>query len=45
MLEGSRTHSVERALDVSGRALPCGQDIAEEALEPLLAETFDFFRS
>ncbi|WP_137895733.1 alpha/beta hydrolase [Ramlibacter sp. 2FC] len=35
----------ERALDVSGRALPCGHYIAEEAPEPLLAETFDFFRS
>ncbi|MCW5650372.1 MAG: alpha/beta hydrolase [Ramlibacter sp.] len=33
----------ERALDVSGRALPCGHYIAEEAPQALLAEATDFF--
>lgn len=35
----------ERALQLSGRALPCGHYIAEEAPTLLLQEAFDFFRS
>ncbi|MDD0809178.1 alpha/beta hydrolase [Curvibacter sp. RS43] len=35
----------ERALSVSGRALPCGHYIAEEAPALLLQEAFEFFRS
>ncbi|MET0310745.1 MAG: alpha/beta hydrolase [Burkholderiaceae bacterium] len=35
----------ERAQDFSGRALPCGHYIAEEAPGLLLQEAFDFFRS
>lgn len=35
----------ERAVDVTGRALPCGHYIAEEAPALLLDEVFDFFRS
>ncbi|MDD0814247.1 alpha/beta hydrolase [Curvibacter sp. HBC28] len=35
----------ERALTVSGRALPCGHYIAEEAPALLLQEAFEFFRS
>lgn len=35
----------ERALQVSGLALPCGHYIAEEAPTLLLQEAFDFFRS
>ena len=34
----------ERADDVSGRALPCGHYIPEEAPEALLAEALNFFR-
>ena len=33
----------ERALQVSGRALPCGHYIAEEAPQALLPEALDFF--
>jgi haloacetate dehalogenase len=33
----------DAAVDVSGRALPCGHYIAEEEPEALLAEMFDFF--
>ena len=32
------------ARSVSGRALDCGHDIAEEAPEALLGEAFDFFK-
>lgn len=35
----------DRALQLSGRALPCGHYIAEEAPDLLLQEAFDFFRS
>ncbi|MDD0837991.1 alpha/beta hydrolase [Curvibacter sp. HBC61] len=35
----------ERAVSVSGRALPCGHYIAEEAPALLLQEAFEFFRS
>lgn len=35
----------ERALDFSGRVLPCGHYIAEEAPGLLLQEAMDFFRS
>ena len=35
----------ERAVEVTGRALPCGHYIAEEAPALLLDEVFDFFRS
>ncbi|MBW8721638.1 MAG: alpha/beta hydrolase [Polaromonas sp.] len=34
----------DRATDVSGRSLPCGHYIAEEAPALLLAEAMDFFR-
>jgi haloacetate dehalogenase len=34
----------EVATDVSGRALPCGHYIPEEAPEPLLEEMLGFFR-
>nr|WP_255368985.1 alpha/beta hydrolase [Polaromonas sp. OV174] len=34
----------ERARDVSGRSLPCGHYIAEEAPELLLAEALNFFK-
>lgn len=35
----------DRASQLSGRALPCGHYIAEEAPDLLLQEAFDFFRS
>jgi haloacetate dehalogenase len=35
----------ERAEDVSGRALPCGHYIAEEAPDLLLQEALEFFKS
>ncbi|RUP27070.1 MAG: alpha/beta hydrolase [Curvibacter sp.] len=35
----------DRASQVSGRAMPCGHYIAEEAPSLLLQEAFDFFRS
>jgi haloacetate dehalogenase len=35
----------QRAISVSGQALPCGHYIAEEAPERLLLEAMDFFRS
>jgi haloacetate dehalogenase len=35
----------ERAEQVTGRSLPCGHYIAEEAPEALLTEAFSFFRS
>jgi haloacetate dehalogenase len=35
----------ERAADVSGRALPCGHYVPEEAPDELLAEALDFFSS
>jgi haloacetate dehalogenase len=35
----------ERAQEVSGRSLPCGHYIAEEAPEPLLEEALRFFKS
>lgn len=35
----------ERALTVTGRTLPCGHYVAEEAPEALLAEALDFFVS
>lgn len=35
----------ERAVSVTGRALPCGHYIAEEAPALLLQEAFEFFRS
>ncbi len=35
----------ERADNVSGRAVPCGHYIAEEAPDLLLAESNEFFRS
>jgi haloacetate dehalogenase len=34
----------ERAADLSGRSLPCGHYIAEEAPELLLEEAFLFFK-
>ena len=34
----------ERAQDVTGRSMPCGHYIAEEAPSLLLQEAFDFFR-
>ena len=34
----------ERAHDMSGRSLPCGHYIAEEAPELLLEEAFQFFK-
>lgn len=35
----------ERALDVTGRSLPCGHYLAEEAPQAVLAEALAFFRS